>query len=897
MTSTATLPAPAFNEQLQTYIRSVLRHARGELRAWFDLDALALSDLALATFYFLYKAIDGNENKLPGEPADDYLLVLPNAGLSEAAVQGALLGALLGKYRANYIASDAPAQVYAVGDVLLKPLRNGGYKWYQVEDVDAQGLIRRRSEAVRTQGRLPQQAPTYPGPVHNVIRLLSRQQARVFALDKNYPTKQLRADLIRAIDQIGLYVRDAPLVSAYPHRMGVVCTSGTAEFVAQVHPMPLRDWSTHNNPRMMLPLEPMAETARSYHHLAQNVFYQRGSYNRVEELLVFDTRQYCDGNGRFAELLQGRNQGFYRNLVLVGSRAPYTPDGHTPHRFRRWEWTPEELALLLGQQLRYPQIEVVPDPTLAALHAKALVDWKELAHQHGLDLSALPRLLPRLYSLVLPTDADGTGEATRQGAGLRQWTENLLVQDRVLSNAHIYDPTLVGALKANIGQSLADVARRLAEHNGKFVRLRELLALTDAATPVVLLVGRRELTFTEAALQAALSADELRRLRVVDGSRLQHLLQDRALNRADVTWVVASLRLGGQHERELSTYRRLLLARASVRLLAYDGVDLARYAQLAALHQRLVAQALSHPDRLWFVGPELAAPLSGLPGPALNSPAASDAPHTPTAALPTDAAAPVADFTAVEEVFGQAGNGSLSALPTDDDWEDEWEDSSSVPGQKCQLYFTDGSTLVAAYGRLVDVSLPTPTGPMLGHRLPGTLVPGDEVLTLRADRGRLLPYLRRSEPAKFADVDAASECWLNALWQLWHHFRYSVPALHSKLKAHGLRLHVGTLERWLQSNTETRFPRRAANLKAIARLETEVFGADAQLPARFSQVLAQRRVYNAAVRLATHNSQLLLFEAYLSQDQTFARTALGDNLFEVLFNSIQARTFERLRLL
>lgn len=900
MTSTTpptTAASTTFEQQLQNYLDAFLNHARHELKGWFNLEALALSNVALATFYFLYKAIDGNESKPAGTPADDYLLIIPDAALAEGAVQGALLGALLGKYRANYMSSEADeaTRPYAVGDVLVKPQQNGEYKWFRVEQVDTQGQILQRRSAGLHQGPAVHNPPIFIGPVRNAMRLLPMQQARYFELGDNYPSPRLRDNLTTAIQQIRRYLGDVPLVSKYRHRMGVVCASNTSHFVAETHPMPLRDWSIQHNSSMLLPLEPMAETARSYQHLVQNVFAQRGAYNQVEELLVFDTRQYCDGNGRFAQLLQDRNQGYYRNLVLVGSRAPYVQAGQEPCRFRRWEWTPEELALMLGQPLRYPQVELIKDDSLRCLHENALLTWQSLATQHGLDLRPLPRLLPLLYRLVLPPAEDAQSEISRQAGGLRLWAEALLASESVFSKALLYNPTIIAAVTALIGEALTNVAQRLTVCNAKLEWLRKLLADSSPnPAPIVLLVHRREVLFTEAALNTALSPQERQQLRVIDGSRLQQHLQNPDINHPAALWIVPSLQLGDRNFGELSVYRQLLLVRASVRLLAYDGIDAPRFAQMGELHRRLVVQALAHPDRQWFVGPELVAPLLD----DFPEQEVSTSPSTPADSVLFAESLP--KYEGVDAVFGEAGNGQLKVVAeaeNKDGVDDDWAHRTSLREQQCELYFTDGSTLIAAYSRALDVPLLTPSGPLLGQRLPGTLLPGDVILTLKPKRTRLLSHLKRQEPAKFKAVDDAVDCWMEALNKLYHRYGCRLEALHAKLKDHGLRLQVVTLQRWLQGDTETKFPRRAANLRAIAKLETAVFGAEALLHSKLAHVLVQRRVYNAALRQVAYNSQLLLFDAYLSGDPQYARQGLGPELFEALYTDVQARTLQRLQLL
>ena len=122
-----------FTQKLQAYVSATTSHAKKQLQGWFNLDILGLSDLALATFYFLYRAIDDNENKRLGEEAEDYLLVLPDAALEEEALYGALLGAILGKYRANYMDATRTTTEYSIGDILLSAKKNGEYQLWQVE--------------------------------------------------------------------------------------------------------------------------------------------------------------------------------------------------------------------------------------------------------------------------------------------------------------------------------------------------------------------------------------------------------------------------------------------------------------------------------------------------------------------------------------------------------------------------------------------------------------------------------------------------------------------------------------------------------------------------------------------------------------------------------------------
>ena len=722
------------------------------------------------------------------------------------------------------------------------------------------------------------------------MRLLSRRQAKNFGLDKDYPSKTLRDNLTTAIGQIREFLHQAPLVSDYPHRMGVVCTSNTTAFVAETHPMPLRDWSTQHNPRMLLPLEPMAETARSYHNLEKNVFNRRGEYNTVEELLIFDAHQYCDGNGRFGQILQGRNQGYYRNLVLVGSRAPHVSPGTEPPRFRRWEWTPEELALLRGQCLRYPQVEVIAAPELAASHAAALAAWATLEKDYRLDLSTLRRLLPLFYRLLLPPDNTEGGEVARQLISLCHWAEALWSKQSLFSQALIYEPRLIRELSERMSVQLMDVGNHLRKHNSKYERLRAILSPADGPAPstVVLVVSRRELDVTQTALRQALTPSELSRLKIVDGSRMSQHLRNPALNQDRAVWVLASLRVGGRQEQELSVYRRLLLARADVRLLAYKGIEQERFVQIERMHLRLVSQAIQHPDRAHFT--HVAAPVFALSTQPLPGESSAVAPTAIGSAEPTS--------IELNNLFGDPGDGSLLAAEADSADEEDWgDDALSVQGQQCLLHFTDQTNCQTAYGRAVDVALRLPTGAMLGRRLPGALLPGDEVLLLRPDGVRLMNYLRRQDLDAFAAIDAAAACWVHALRRLYQRFDRQATRLHQRLRAAGMRPSLATVERWLVPGSPLRFPRAKISLLAIAQLEQEVFGATAELAGQLTNVLAQRRRYNVAVRKEANRNSVLLFDAYVSGDSDTASRALGHELFHALRGSVKAHVFARLELL
>ncbi|RZJ86450.1 MAG: hypothetical protein EOO60_13420, partial [Hymenobacter sp.] len=333
----------------------------------------------------------------------------------------------------------------------------------------------------------------------------------------------------------------------------------------------------------------------------ENVFWPQNTYNRVEELLVFDVRQYCDGNGKFTNLLQGKQQGYYRNLVLVGSRAPVAQPGSTPHPFCQWEWTPEELLTLQGQTLRYPVVEQVADPALLALHEATLAEWTALEKQHGLDLTFLRRALSLFYRLLLPASSDEASGVRIQTLGLRQWVDAQLRQRGIFSDTLVYDPVLRQNITNCLLSAFEKLAVQLSCHNAKAEHLRNLLTPSDAPTPkrVLVVVSHRDVELAREAFAAAFGSAG-QRLEVVDGRHLTEHLRNPALTQPGVLWVLGCLRVGRQLDNELSLYRRLLMSGAEVRVLAYAGIETGRYAQLATLHQHLVEQALAHPDRTHF---------------------------------------------------------------------------------------------------------------------------------------------------------------------------------------------------------------------------------------------------------------------------------------------------------
>ena len=874
----------AFDLTLTDYLHQVVARCELQLSNWYALNTLPESlqpdALALTTLHFLHTAIDRNEGR-PG-PRQDYLLVLPDAKLSENVLQGALLGALLSKYRANYITAS-PAKVdYASGDVLLRIKSNGGTDLRQVVQVDTAGEITKLTRFPTSDGLRD------PAPHRNFVRLLPEDEARQMGFGAYTPAVAQRlAANMNAIR--GLLKDVGGLVAAFPHRLGLVCKRDVMEALQAALPLPVRYWRTSGTGHLALPLAPLVEAARTYDTLNQQAFAGNTARPVCDELLIFDADKYCDGNGLFDQIREGRGWQNYRNLVLIGSRRP-----RADHDFQSWEWTPEEMALLRGLPCRPPQVVPCVAPAVRAAHEALCHRISILAVTHGPELKALLRGAALFYRLVLPP-ANGPlqQEAVRQNAGLLAWVRGQLDSDEVFAAVGIGGEAR-GQIRAELLTLFEALSQAVAGSGAKFEAVRTACAAPPPACwpkgkarrgklpPVVLVLPRRDVAAAEAALKLALLPSEAARLRVLPEQRLALAIAQPALNRPGAVWLLPALRFGRQtlDRNEMSLYRQLLLLQADVRLLAYEGVEEGRAAQVAARHGQLVEAALLHPGRAHFVGELLPVlPARPAPPPVETVPvvltAAAVLPpliYTPIALPdpgmqagyddlddlfgPLPAAGPLAAFAwrpvsppSVAELaaddLAEAPEPNLTDDETDDDETAEREGQPN-PEQAYTLRFANGEEkTLPATARVYARLLP---GDDWHPRTPPQLLSGDEVLLIVSNSSAIRAELAGLQPEKMQEIDNMAKLWKAVLKQLWQQFYHrDVAALHRKLQAQGLRVREQSVANWLNEAGSTRFPEAWSDLQALAGLETRHLGAAAQLAPQLDRLRTARRTNDRAV--------------------------------------------------
>ena len=876
-----------FDISLANYLRQVVSRCRLQLGDWYALDALPaglhLDDLALTALHFLHTAIDRNEGKTGFRP--DYLLVLPDAELPENILQGALLGALLSKYRANYITAS-PAKVgYGRGDILLRIQRNGDTDLRQVVQVDEQGAIVKLTSFPKPDGLRE------PAAHRNFIKLLAEDDARKMGFG-GY-TRTVVQHLAANMKAIRVLLKDVNgLVAAFPHRLGLLCGPDVLAALQAGMPLPVRDWTQSGGFHLALPLAPMVEAARNYDTLNRQVFAEGGNQPVCDELLIFDADKYCDGNGLFDRIRQGRNWQNYRNLVLVGSRPP-----KAAHEFWSWEWTPEELALLRGLPCRPLQVVPCNAPTVRAAHEALTQRIAGLAATQGLELKPLMRGAALFYRLVLPpANAPAQAEALRQTAGLLAWVQGQLASDEPFAEASIWDDDRA-KIRAELLALFETLAQAVAHSNAKFEAVRAACAAQAAAgwpkgkarrgklPPVVLVLPRREAGTTEAALKTALAAvlrpDQAARLQVVPVQRLPQAIAQPSLNRPGAVWLLPTLRLGRATlaQNELNLYRQLLLLRADVRLLAYQGIEENRAAQLAVRHGQLVEAALLHPGRAHFVGellPVLPAQPPLLPAESVP-PAPADAPELPPLTYtPTGTPAPdeQAGYDDLDALFGPVdGGGPVAPAP----WRPVWppspealaadeladgpelnltdDDQENDEGDENQGGPNDGPVYTLRFTNMEEMALPAtarvyarlPGEEKWQPRTPPQLLPADEVLVLVSNPSAIRAQLQQSQPERMREVQEMADLWKQVLRQLHQVYHNDVVALHKKLQAKGLRVREQSVANWLNGAGHTRFPEALSDLQALADLETHHMGAAARLAPQMERLKAARHVNDRAV--------------------------------------------------
>ncbi len=880
-----------FDLILTDYLHQVEKRCRQQLEAWYGLDALPPGlqpdALSLTALHFLHTAIDRNEGATG--PRQDYLLVLPDAKLSEEVLRGALLGALLSKYRANYITASPVKVAYASGDILLRIKKNGETELRQVVQVDAAGGILKLTRFPNPDGLRD------PAPHRNFVRLLPADEANQMGFGAYGPAVAQR--LAANMNAIRGLLKDVDgQVAALPHRLGLICKREVIDGLQAVLPLPVRYWRSNGNGHLHLPLAPLVEAARSYSKL--KAFAEAKARPVCDELLIFDADKYCDGNGLFDQIREGRGWQNYRNLVLVGSRRP-----RADHDFRSWEWTPEELALLRGLPCRLPQVVPCVAPAVRAAHEALCQRIGALAVAHGPELKALLRGAALFYRLVLPlANGPSQQEPVRQTAGLLAWVRVQLESDEVFAAVGI-GGVAREQIRAELLILFETLAQAVASSGAKFEAVRAACAAPAPANwpkgkarrgklpPVVLVLPRRDVAAAEVALRTALQAvllpDQVTRLRVMPVQRLAQAIAAPALNRPGAVWLLPSLRFGRQtpDHNELSLYRQLLLLQADVRLLAYAGVDEGRATQLAARHAQLVETALLHPGRAHFVGelrPELPArPVvlaAGETAPATPPAEAELPPLTYTPQLLPDPEAQ-ANFDELDDLFGPLPAPAAAASPlaafawrpvsapsaadlaaddltdapepdlTDDDSDDDEtveHEGQNTPEQAYTLRFANGEekTLPATarvYARL-------PPDPNWQPRTPPQLLSGDEVLLIVSNPGAIRVELVGLQPEKMQEIDEMSKLWKDVLRRLCQRFFHSdVAALHRKLQFHGLSVHLQSVTNWLNTTGSTRFPEAWSDLQALADLEARFLKEEAQLAPQLERLRTARRANDRAV--------------------------------------------------
>lgn len=680
----------------------------------------------------------------------------------------------------------------------------------------------------------------------------------------------------------------------------------------------MRDWKQGGGCTLTLPLAPLVEAACNYATLNSKAFASVEPENLpvCDELLIFDADKFCDGNGLFDQIRNGRSWNNYRNLVLIGSRRP-----RADHAFCSWEWTPEELALLRGLPCRPPMVLACGDPTVQIAHEALAQKIDELQSSAGLNLKPLLRCAAQFYRLVLPPAREAVHqEATRQTAGLLAWVQGRVADDEPFAEAGIWGEKR-GEIRAELLARFEALAQAVAQSHAKFDAVRTACAAPAMPTwpkgkakrgqlpPVVLVLPRREAAATEAALRAALTPGHAARLWVVPAHRLPWAMTQAALNRPEAVWLLPTLRFGrgNAQESELNLYRQLLLLRAEVRLLAYGGIEENRAEQLAVRHGQLVEAALLHPGRAHFVG-ELRPVEPEQPGAPLVSPDAPEAlPPLTYTPQPLPDAATESGFADLDAVFGP-----LVESDTTLTWKPVWppaaeaaraadlpdapelrlnnDDDEGDDGEELELKLTDVPLYLLRFYSGEERGLPA-TARVFGRqqatdkwqpRTPPQLLSGDEVLIIDSNPNAIREELARSQPEKMREIDEMASLWKQVLRRLLHDFYHGdIAALHQKLKHRGLRVRELSVASWVSSDGKTRFPEAEEDLEAVAKLEAHHRGTGAQLAAQLDRVKAARRGNDRAV--AGHSRSLnAQVRRFLNDNQAVpANPELADRLRNV----------------
>lgn len=793
--------------KVRAYIENLTQEVTAAIQRDYDLSAYNFNSFDYINFHLI-------NNFILSESNQDLFIGIPEEEFRENFFESILYSVSLIKYFQNYCGQEEQAYTYEKDDLILTKKDIYKFNSFKGNKIYASKKFPNKSEkdAHWEIDRLK-----YPVLLKE-FRYQPRVSAELLYGYRNFYKSKLRDQNIE-------------FLTRFTNKVLII----SSKQISSINPyIPFRYWSKSGNQKHSLPIEVMIEICNDFKTAKKLLLDKNEKFNEL--IIIGDTKYNKDED--FREIINAKNLGQIKNLILIGSAKPTTE-----HQFLTWDWSDEEVKIANNEPVVTFRKKEIDFTELTLLTEELFAKIEEYKQSERINLSACLKFCNFYYKLPLPSDDKSSAiiDDYFQRVSFHFDSDEI---EKIFHDADIYEPDRIDSIKKNLLSFFERFGLLLKTKNPK---LEFLIANAKENLQSAIIVDKHfALNFeTYFALQRIDKAKIISERKNTSSNHcLEKWIKDDSLNTTARNYYIP-------YAANIEQFKTLLKLRGQITFLSYTNLDSLRFTRINEYFINESESKLSHKDREKFVKVRYRT---------------------------TD---PTAEHT-FDSLFFTEGKDAKEIIDEENLLE-EYRDEIEY-----KIIFTDNTPLVSKSSKavfLIDGN----------EKMKITIGDVYEGATIRFYRNETHEDFERT--LKHFDKDGLlnriskhSQLWKDALQTLRNHFG-SEAILLRKLRDKKLRIAEITFSNYFKPDNETHFP-RLETLKKIKEVCIENVFHNLPFVTEFNEVLKYRaknkEVRQSAGRLLSND----LLDWVATGEKSENLKSIPEDILNNIKSSVQQKTIK-----
>ncbi len=542
--------------KVRAYIENLTHEVITSIQKDYDLSAYDFNSFDYINFYLINDFIlsEGKQDLFIGIPEDEY---------RENFFESILYSVSMIKYFQNYCSQEEQVYNYEKNDLLLS--KNDIYRFYSFK---GNKILASKKFPHKSEKDAHWEIDRLKYPVLlKEFKYQPRVSAELLYGYRNFYKSKLRDQNIEFLTRFN---RKVLIISS--------------KQISSINPyIPFRYWSKSGNTKHILPIEVMIEICNDF-KTAKKLLLDKNE--KFDELIIIGDTKY-NKDEDFREIINAKNLGQIKNLILIGSSKPTTA-----HQFLTWDWSNEEVKIANNEPIVTFRKKEIDFSELTALTEELLAKIEEYKQTERINLSSCLKFCNFYFKLPLPLGDKSSAIIDDYFQRISFHFESDEIE-KIFHDADIYEPDRIESIKKGILSFFERFGLLLKSKNPKL----EYLISKAKENPQTAIIIDKHFALnlrTHFAQQRIEKVNIISERKNTDGNLyLEKWIKDDSLNTTAKTYFIP-------YAVNIEQFKTLLNLKGQINFLSYTNLDSLRFTRINEYFINESENKLSHTDREKF---------------------------------------------------------------------------------------------------------------------------------------------------------------------------------------------------------------------------------------------------------------------------------------------------------